>query len=108
MGAGQYRHRILIEQPVRATEVDGQVVASWTTYAVLWAAVETLEGSESTEIKRLTLSQRWRFLVRASTLAQGITTEMRVLLDGRVLNIASVRTLPDLHDVEILTEASHH
>lgn len=109
VGAGRYNRRIVVEQPTKTTGADGQRTAAWGTYATLWSAREPQAGSESQENQRLTVTQRWVFRVRSTSVTRGITTRMRVVLsDGTILGIASVRDAEDSQqEIEILAELSH-
>jgi len=82
------RERVTLQSPARAADGAGGADVSWTDVATIWAQVEEGAGGERLAGERLaaraalTLTLRYRV---------GITTEMRVLWSGRVLNIRAVR-----------------
>lgn len=106
--AGKYNRRITIQKPTGNTADDGQKTDTWSLHAVLWAAEDAQAGSEDHEQRRQQPEQRWRFLVRSSSTARAVTTQMRIVLaDGAVLNIASARDLRSRkREVELIGELS--
>ena len=84
----EMRERVTLQSPLRVADGAGGADVSWTDVATLWAKGEEGAGHERLTGERLagqaalTLTLRYR---------AGITTEMRALWNGRVLNIRAVR-----------------
>lgn len=47
MRAGEFRHRIYIEQPVQTQASSGEVVSTWAPFATVWAKIKPLHGREA-------------------------------------------------------------
>lgn len=95
MSAGTYPHRIRFEAPIRTTNADGQAVVSWpeptdAPYATLWANVRQTGGGQGHEHEQQQAENVYEITLRASPLAQGITTAMRIVFRGRYLQVGSV------------------
>ena len=82
------RERVTLQSPARAADGAGGADVSWTDVATVWAQVDERTGGERLTGERLaaraalTVTHRYR---------AGVTTEMRALWNGRVLNIRAVR-----------------
>lgn len=87
MEAGALRHRVAIQEPVEARNSYNEVIVTWALVAVVWAWVAPLSGREffAAEHVQSEITHRVRLRYRA-----GITPEMRVVMNGRVLMIQSV------------------
>ena len=92
MRAGELRKRITIEQPVRAADGTGELVPTWATFAVLWAALEPLTGSEKIQAQQVNASVNMKATVRYYA---GITPQMRIRFGARTLQIASVQNIEE-------------
>ena len=89
--AGRLNTPIAIRVQSTTTDAIGQPVTEWTDYALVWASVRHLSGSESIKaggtVSAVQASMRIRTLF-------GVTAGMRVLADGRTYEIKAV--LPDM------------
>ena len=88
MRAGNLRHRVVIQRPVEERNDLGEVVhRSWAEVATVWSDVHPLDGRErwleASVRPELTHAVRLRY-------RGDVTSECRLLHDGRVLRIDSV------------------
>jgi SPP1 family predicted phage head-tail adaptor len=88
MRIGTLRHRVRIERGEAAQDGLGAEVLTWREVATVWAEVRSVSGREQTEMGEqifgLLTHQVW---MRYRT---GITPKMRLVWNGRVLEIQSV------------------
>lgn len=84
---GRLRERVTIQQAAETRNGLGETVQSWATFAERWASVDglssrevLLQGQQQTEISHRV---RMRYV-------DGMTSTMRILWRGRVLEIASL------------------
>lgn len=93
MRAGKLRHRITIQTPT-TTNTSGVPTTTWSTFATRWASVEPFDGREFQRADQtqaqLTHTVRLRWLA-------GVTSQMRVVHDGRYLNIERVIDKDERH-----------
>lgn len=85
--AGQLSNRITIQTPTTTQDAAGQPIRSWATLAgpvVLPAKVESVTGGETIRGRQVSAVAQVMFTIRYRS---DITTQMRVLWDGRVLGI---------------------
>ncbi len=87
MNAGRLRHRIRIQTPTAARNGYGEQIITWTTLATVWAAVEPLRGRELYDAEQVQAEISHRVRIRPYP---GVTPQMRVLFDSRVLMIETV------------------
>ena len=87
MNAGDLRHRITIQQNTPSQNSHGEPVASWSTLATVWAAVEPLTGREFFTTEQVQSELSVRFRIRHRT---GITPLMRISWDSRTFTIENV------------------
>ena len=52
MRAGKLRHRVTIQKNTPSQNDLGEAIASWSTVATVWAAVEPLQGREFFEARQ--------------------------------------------------------
>jgi SPP1 family predicted phage head-tail adaptor len=90
MQAGRLSTSIAIERQVTTTDAIGQPLTDWVTFALVWANVRHLSGSESIKAGAVTSAVQASMRVRWLT---GIDAGMRVLSDGQTYQIKAV--LPD-------------
>ncbi len=83
MNAGDLTKRATFQRPVEAVDADGQVVHSYVTAFVTWAHVRWLRGGESVMQSRLASRSPAILTIRAHDQARAVTSEWRVVIDGR-------------------------
>lgn len=92
MRAGFLRHRVTIQALVETPDGQGGKSVSWSNLVTVWASVTGRGGKEFQTAKqtRATLTDEVHMRYRA-----GITPDMRIVHDGRVLSIAQPPYDPD-------------
>lgn len=87
MAAGKYRDRIVVEENTPTTNDAGQLRPKWSLYCARWASVRASGGRE--EFREVQNRAEVTHLVELpwGRVAAGIKPEMRVLSEGRVLNV---------------------
>lgn len=87
MQAGRLRHRIQIKSPVEARNAYGEKIVTWSTLVTLWASVEPIFGREFFDAEQVQSEISHKVRMRYYP---GITPQMRVVHDGRTLEIKTV------------------
>lgn len=82
------RERVTLQSPMRAADGAGGADVSWTDVKTVWAKVEEGAGGERLTGERFAARADITLTIRHRL---GVTTEMRALWNGRVLNIRAVR-----------------
>ncbi len=87
MLAGKLRHRITIQQAAIARDGFGAEVKTWSTFATVWAQIETSSGTE-------TIEQQQAAALRSHTITlryrSGLKPSMRAQWAGRTFEILAV------------------
>lgn len=94
MQAGKLRHQVDIQEGTEARDALGGVARTWSTVAIVWAAVEPLRGRELYEAQQVNAQLSHRVTLRY---LGTLTTHHRLVHDGRVLNIAAVLDRDERH-----------
>lgn len=94
MQAGKLRHRVKIQVPVTARNGLGEQITTWSTLATLWGSVEPLRGREFFDAEQVQSEISHRVRIR---FYDGITAQMRVLHEARILQIQSVIDVNERH-----------
>ncbi len=81
------RHRIVLEERVRAADGGGGATESWTPVATLWASVQQKSGGERESADRLSVGTTTEIIIRHRA---GVTSHMRFRQGARLFNIRSV------------------
>lgn len=99
LAAGDLWTRVTIEQPTVARNDVGESVLSWSTFATVWADVSSLSSREveryAETVGFMTHRVRIRYL-------NGLTSAMRVVYRGRILEIGQVLERDRLWHHEII------
>ena len=91
MGAGQYKHRIVIQAPSTSVDAFGATVGGFVEYARVWANIRHVSGIES--IKGDSIASNVKASIRIRY-RPDIKASMRVVFGSDVYEIMAV--LPDL------------
>ncbi|PEA23092.1 head-tail adaptor protein [Bacillus cereus] len=96
LNTGDFRNRIIIEQPVVIKDELNQEVETDNRQEVkkAWAMIKTVKGSEYIEASASQATRIYRFVIPYTS---GITEEMRVNLKGRIFDIIE----PPMNDDEM-------
>ncbi|MDC2863863.1 phage head closure protein [Bacillus sp. BP-3] len=94
LNTGDFRNKIIIEQPVTIKDDLGQVIEiDWKEFKKAWAMIKTLKGSEYIAASASQATLIYRFVIPCTF---GITEEMRINLKGRIFDIIE----PPINDNE--------
>lgn len=85
--AGELTERITIEQPAKGQNNVGETTLTWSTYATVWAKVQSLSGREAERYGEIVGFSGHKVIIRA---LDGVGTSMRVIYRGRTLEIGAV------------------
>ncbi|MFF1992835.1 phage head closure protein [Bacillus mycoides] len=94
LNTGDFRNRIIIEQPVVIKDELNQVIETddWQEVKKAWAKVKTVKGSEYIGASASQATRIYRFVIPYTT---GITELMRIILkDKRRLRTFDIIELP--------------
>lgn len=96
----------VFQSPVQSRDEDGQIVQGWTDEFDEWANVRYLRGGETVMQARMLSRSPAIVTIYASDLALRVTSEWRVVIDGRMFEIKEdPRPTPDRAFLEMLAEA---
>jgi SPP1 family predicted phage head-tail adaptor len=100
--ASRLRHRLILQQEIKAADGAGGCTRSWQNVADLWAEISPLKYRAGIGSERLVAGQIQSEISYKVTLRYRavISTSMRLLFGNRAFNIRSVRNLNE--DKEIL------
>ena len=87
MRAGQLRHRVELHSNSPAGNDYGEQIESWSSYTTVWAAIEPLSGRELLNAQQISAEITTRVRIRYNS---SVTSEHRVVIGGRTLEIVSV------------------
>lgn len=85
---GRLRHRLTIQQSVRAVDEGGGATLTWSDLADVWAEVTAQSGREIVSGDALTARRFYRVLMRYRA---DVDPTMRLIWNERVFEILSVR-----------------
>lgn len=99
--AGRLRHRLTIQAETRDQNGYGEETRSWSDVAEVWGEAKCLAGREAIRAQQTCPEANWLVTIRWRP---GITSDMRVVYDGRILNIGFVRqgTVTDRLELECI------
>lgn len=90
MRAGELDRKIVIERVTETQNAIGEPVASWATFATVWAAVKPVRGREYFAAQGMQAEADSVFRIRW---LDGVTPKMRISYDGAVYDIQHVAEL---------------
>jgi SPP1 family predicted phage head-tail adaptor len=101
IAAGKRNRRVTIQSSSRAPDGKGGQTVTWADMKTVWAEMIPLRGQEALAQAVVKSVQLWKvtILYRA-----GITTQHRLIYDGKVLNIRSCED-PDGRRAELVMTA---
>jgi len=109
----QYRHKIIVEQvnPNASGDANGVVDRTdddnWIRFAQRWATVFNRGGREVYRAQQVQTNASHVVRTPFDSLAETITTEMRIAYGGQKLNVISVSDVTgERRELEIICEAS--
>lgn len=94
MSVGKLRHRVTIQGLIRADDGYGGITETWQDVATVWAAVEPLRGTERYRAQQVQAELSHKVVMRYR---EGIKPHLRLLYNGRVLEIEAVVDVEERH-----------
>jgi SPP1 family predicted phage head-tail adaptor len=85
--AGDMRERVVVQSMTTVADGGGGLTETWATFQTLWARVAPVSGREVEASGRLTSVETYLIYIRYRT---DILTGMRIIWNGKTLNIRSV------------------
>lgn len=82
--AGDLTKRATFQRPHKAADADGNPIQAWPTVFTAWANLRPLRGGESVMAARMDSRSPAILTFRASSQSRQVTSEWRVVVDGRV------------------------
>lgn len=106
MRAGDLTKRATFQRPLKDRDADGNPITAYPDAFQVWANLLPLRGGESVMASRMQSRSPAIVTVRASRQARQITSEWRVVIDGRAYEAKEdPRETQDRAFLEMLVEA---
>ena len=87
MQAGMLNHRVQISRPTK-TNVDGEMVTTWTDLGTYWALVQIQGGNESVSFTQIQGQRLYKITLRAKAITCQVND--RITYKGRDIEVTSV------------------
>jgi SPP1 family predicted phage head-tail adaptor len=97
--AGELTERITIETPANAQNAVGEATLTWSTFATVWARVQSLSGREAERYAEVVGFLGHKVTIRA---LPGVSTSMRVIYRNRTLEIGAINEYERVWYVELI------
>lgn len=97
--AGELTERITIETPAKAQNEVGETMLAWSTYATVWAKVESLSGREAERYGEIVGFSGHKVTIRALS---GVSTSMRVIYRSRTLEVGAINEYDRVRYMELI------
>jgi len=85
MQIGRLRHKVTIQNPVRVADGKGGETETWTDAANVWAEIAPISSRERFYASQIDAEHTHKVIMRHTA---ALTSESRLLHDGRVLHVA--------------------
>jgi len=93
MNIGHMDRRIALQSTTLTTNDYGQRVASWATYATVWASIKYKRGSEKVTDDQVGSTQTVDFTIRYSTDVSGVKASHRLVYNSQNYEILYVQEI---------------
>jgi len=93
MNIGHMDRRIALQSTTLTTNDYGQRVASWATYATVWASIKYKGGSEKVTDDQVGSTQTVDFTIRYSTDVSGVKASHRLVYNSQNYEILYVQEI---------------
>ena len=97
--AGELTERITIETPTKAQNSLGEATLTWSTFATVWAKVQSLAGREAERYAEIVGFSGHKVTIRALS---GLTSSMRVIYRNRTLEIGAIQEYERVWYLELI------
>ncbi|WP_312529933.1 phage head closure protein [Paracoccus sp. (in: a-proteobacteria)] len=84
MRAGDLTKRATFQRPHKEKDADGKVIHTYPEAFTAWVNLKPLRGGESVMASRMQSRSPAIVTFRSSTQARAVTSEWRVVIDGRI------------------------
>lgn len=84
---GKKRHRVTVQQHSSTVASNGQKTRVWSVYCRRWASVKAVSGGETWRNRQLQADSTHVLDLHSDSETREITTQMRVLVGRKMLNI---------------------
>jgi len=98
MQAGKLRNKLTIQRPDTTEGTGGEELPNYSTFATVWGSIEPLSGSEGLQGRQAGSEVTHRIVIRYYA---GITSDMRILWNGRYFNLSQPPINKDERNKEI-------
>lgn len=92
---GSFKQRITIQEQTETFNDTGGATATWTSFATVWAKIESKHGSEQLLSQRIDAVDIYQITIRH---LPGVLERMRVSYGSRFLQIKSVINIDELSE----------
>lgn len=99
VGIGSMDRRITLKGYTSAADAYGQMVKTWATGSVVWAAVEVVSGTEGQDNQAELSRRRLKFTIRYKS---GVDETYRIVYEGNDYDIISVAEIGRRRYMEII------
>lgn len=90
MRAARLTRKITIQSPIEVQNSHGEPIATYPTYAIRSAQIESLQGKESFNSVQEVNTYKVIFKIRYDSVTKSITEKMRVSYNSKIYDIESV------------------
>jgi SPP1 family predicted phage head-tail adaptor len=101
---GKLDTRIVIEHYATTTGEYGEPIKAWVSFATVWANKYEGSGRELVGAKQINAEITTQFQIR---FMEGLSAKMRIVVDGRYHDIASILEVGRRDRLNIFTKARH-
>lgn len=92
MQIGKLRHKVELQSVQRTKNAYMEDIEDWVTFAIQWASIEPLRGTQALIAQQIEAEMTHRVVVRYNA---SLTADCRVKQDGRIFTIVSVRDIDE-------------
>lgn len=104
MNVGNMDRRIQLQAATLTANAYGQKVASWATYATVWAQLKYTSGSEKVEDDQVSSTIKAQFTIRYSTDTAPAKASDRVVYNGDNYEVLYVQEVGRREGINLICE----
>lgn len=103
MKIGRLRHRLALQAETQTQGAMGEPISSYATEATVWGSITPISGKELEQARQISEEIAYRCVIRYYS---ALTTEYRILHDGRTFEIANIQNWEerDIYQTLLLKE----
>jgi SPP1 family predicted phage head-tail adaptor len=99
INAGELTERITIERSVNTQNDVGENTLTWSTFATVWAKVESMSGREAERYAEIVGFSGHKVTMRPLT---GFTSAMRIIYRTRTLEIGAINEFDSIRYLDVI------